>query len=138
MSSTNARSFGLWTALAITTLVSLYPLYGMYVTAVTPTFDTVKTPPDIIPIHASAENFQRLLLKARDYPRWFSNSLIITLAITAFHVFFDTLSGYSFAKKHFPGRDILFAILLATLMIRPQVTMVPLCIVTPKLGLVNN
>src|SRR5207237_6787123 len=107
MSSISASRVSIWFVLAITTLISLYPLYGMYVTALTPTFDTIKTPPDILPIHASAENFQRLLLKARDYPRWFSNSLIITLSITAFHVFFDTLSGYAFAKKRFPGRDVL-------------------------------
>ena len=92
MSSISLRTWSprrllVWGVLAMTTLVSLYPLYGMYVTALTPTFDTVKTPPDIIPIHASIENFQRLLLKARDYPRWFSNSLLITLSITYVGVF---------------------------------------------------
>jgi multiple sugar transport system permease protein len=143
MSSTNvrawnARNTSVWLVLAITTVISIYPLYGMYITALTPTFDTVKTPPDLIPIHASLENFQRLLVKARDYPRWFSNSLVITISITAFHVFFDTLSGYAFAKKRFPGRDVMFAILLATLMIPPQVTLVPLYIVTRSLGLLNN
>src|SRR4051794_3424555 len=141
MSSTRSLSFSsgvVWAILVVTTLISLYPLYGMYVTALTPTFDTVKTPPDIIPIHASIENFQRLFLKARDYPLWFSNSLIITVSITVFHVFFDTLAGYAFAKKQFPGRDVLFAILLATLMIPPQVTLVPLYIVTRNLGLLNN
>ena len=134
-------SFGrvcLWTVLAVTTVISLYPLYGMYVTALTPTFDTIKTPPDLIPIHASLENFQRLIQKAKDYPRWFANSLVITLSVTAFHVFFDTLAGYAFAKKRFPGRDILFAVLLATLMIPPQVTLVPLYVVIRGLGLLNN
>ena len=134
-------SFGwvcLWTVLAVTTVISLYPLYGMYVTALTPTFDTIKTPPDLIPIHASLENFQRLIQKAKDYPRWFANSLVITLSVTAFHVFFDTLAGYAFAKKRFPGRDILFAVLLATLMIPPQVTLVPLYVVIRSLGLLNN
>lgn len=127
-----------WVVLIVTTLISLYPLYGMYVTALTPTFDTVKTPPDILPIHASPENFTRLLVKARDYPLWFGNSLLITLTITGFHVLFDTLAGYAFAKKQFPGRDILFAVLLMTLMIPPQVTLVPLYIVTRNLGLLNN
>ena len=134
-------SFGwvcLWTVLAVTTVISLYPLYGMYVTALTPTFDTIKTPPDLIPIHASLENFQRLIQKAKDYPRWFANSLVITLSVTAFHVFFDTLAGYAFAKKRFPGRDILFAVLLGTLMIPPQVTLVPLYVVIRSLGLLNN
>jgi len=134
----SAAAIGVWVVLVVTTLISLYPLYGMYVTALTPTFDTVKTPPDVIPIHASLENFQRLFAKARDYPLWFGNSLLITLTITAFHVLFDTMAGYAFAKKQFPGRDVLFAVLLATLMIPPQVTLVPLYIVTRNLGLLNN
>ncbi len=128
----------LWAVLILTTVLSLYPLYGMYVTALTPTFDTIKTPPDLIPIHASLDNFQRLVQKAKDYPRWFANSLVITLSVTAFHVFFDTLAGYAFAKKRFPGRDILFAVLLGTLMIPPQVTLVPLYVVIRSLGLLNN
>ena len=58
--------------------------------------------------------------------------------MTAFHVFFDTLAGYAFAKKRFPGRNLLFWMIIATLMIPPQVTLVPLYLVIRQLGLVNN
>jgi len=128
----------IWLILIAVAIISLYPLYAMFVTALTPTRETIKTPPDLIPINASWSNFERLFQQAKDYPRWFANSLTVTLAITAFHVFFDTLAGYSFAKKRFPGRTILFAILLSTLMIPPQVTLVPMYIVTRNLGLLNN
>jgi multiple sugar transport system permease protein len=128
----------MWVALLATAVVALFPLYWLFVNALTPTTQTIKTPPDFIPIHASIENFQKLFRQAKDYPRWFGNSLLITLSITCFHVFVDTLAGYGFAKKEFPGKRFLFAILLSTLMIPPQVTLVPLYIVTRNLNLLNN
>lgn len=125
----------IWLALIITTIISLWPMYWLIVTAFTPTKDTIKTPPDLIPINASLENFGRLFTQARDYWGWFANSLIITLSITAFHLMFDTLAGYAFAKKRFPGKNILFWLILSTLMIPPQVTLVPLYIVVQNFNL---
>ena len=127
-----------WTALIVTTFISLWPMYWLFVTALTPTQETIKTPPDIIPIHASLENFVRLFSQARDYWRWVLNSLMVTLSITIFHIFFDTLSGYGFAKKRFPGRNLLFWIILSTLMIPDHVTLVPKYIVARRLGMIDS
>lgn len=128
----------LWTVLIVTTIISLWPMYWLFVTALTPTTQTIKTPPDLIPIHASFENFTRLFRQARDYWRWALNSLLVTLSITLFHIFFDTLAGYAFAKKQFPGRNVMFWIILSTLMIPAHVTLVPLYIVTRELGLIDS
>ncbi len=139
--SGRGRNLGLllvWTALIATTIISLWPMYWLFLSALTPTQETIKTPPDLVPIHASLDNFVRLFQRARDYKLWFVNSLVITLSITAFHVVVDTLAGYGFAKKRFPGRTVLFALLLSTLMVPAQVTLVPLYIVTRNLGLLNN
>ncbi len=127
-----------WVLLIGAALLALFPLYWLFVSALTPTQEVVKTPPDFFPVNASIENFRKLFAQAKDYPRWFANSLLITLSITFFHVFVDTLAGYGFAKKEFPGKGFLFAILLSTLMIPPQVTLVPLYIVTRNLNLLNN
>lgn len=124
----------LWVALILTTLISLFPMYWLFVTAFTPTRDTIKTPPDLFP-RASLENFERLFTQARDYWSWFANSVIITLGVTVFHLLFDTLSGYAFAKKRFPGRNLLFWVVISTLMIPPQVTLVPLYIVVQSFNL---
>ena len=128
----------LWVALISTTILSLFPMYWLFVTALTPTMDSIKTPPDILPVHASLSNFERLFARAKDYGQWVINSMTVCLSITAFHLIFDTLSGYSFAKKRFPGRTILFGIILSTLMIPPQVTLVPMYVVTRNLGLIDN
>jgi multiple sugar transport system permease protein len=127
-----------WIALIVTALISLWPMYWLFVTAVTPTLYTIKTPPDILPFHASLSNFQRLFSEAQDYGSWMSNSLVVAVGITLFHVFFDTLAGYTFAKKRFPGRTLLFWMLIATLMVPTYVTFIPLYIVTHDLHLLNT
>jgi multiple sugar transport system permease protein len=127
-----------WIVLIVVAIVALWPMYWLYITAFTPTQDTVKTPPDLIPIHASISNFSRLFHQAKDYWRWALNSLIISLSVTAFHLFFDTLAGYAFAKKRFPGRDFFFWLILSTLMIPSHVTLVPLYVVARQLHLINN
>ena len=128
----------MWTALIVTTIISLWPMYWLFVTAFTPTQQTLKASPDLFPVNASLSNFERLFQQARDYWRWAFNSLVIALFVTLFHVIFDTLAGYAFAKKRFPGRNILFWIILSTLMIPDHVTLVPLYIVTRNLQLLDT
>ena len=127
-----------WVILLIAAVVALWPMYWLFITALTPTTFAIKTPPDLIPLHASIDNFQRLLTQASDYWSWGKNSIIIALTITIFHIFFDTLAGYAFAKKNFPGKDFLFWLLVATMMIPSYVTFIPLYVETRNLGLLDN
>lgn len=127
-----------WFVLIVTTLISLWPMYWLFTTALTPTEFTIKTPPDIIPINASLQNFQRLFTKARNYWYWAGNSLLVGVSITAFHLFFDTMAGYGFAKMRFPGRNLFFWLILSTLMIPDHVTLIPKYIVTRELNLLNS
>jgi multiple sugar transport system permease protein len=129
---------GAWAVLLFTTFISLWPMYWLFITALTPTEDTVKIPPDLIPLNASLVNFQRLFAQASDYGQWALNSFLVALSICAFHVVFDTLAGYAFAKKRFPGRNLMFWLILATLMVPDHVTLVPRYIVTRNLGLINS
>ena len=128
----------IYLALGITTIISLFPFYWLVLTAITPTESSIKIPPDFLPVHASPANFQRLFQQAPRVWNWMTNSLVIAGCVTAFHIFFDTLAAYAFAKKRFPGRDLCFWMIIATLLIPPQVTLVPLYLVVRQLGLVNN
>ncbi|HEX2914320.1 MAG TPA: carbohydrate ABC transporter permease [Chloroflexia bacterium] len=134
----SGKKVAAWIVLIITTIISLFPMYWLFVTAVTPTKETIKTPPDLIPVNFSLDNFNRLFTQSSDFWNWAINSVVITLAITGFHVIFDTMAGYAFAKKRFPGRTILFWIILSTIMIPPQVTIVPTYIVVRNLDLLNS
>nr|WP_280859080.1 carbohydrate ABC transporter permease [Methylocaldum sp. RMAD-M] len=60
------------------------------------------------------------------------------MAVTLANLFFDALAGYAFARLRFPGRNVLFALLLATLMVPAHVTLVPKFMLLNALGLVNT
>jgi multiple sugar transport system permease protein len=57
--------------------------------------------------------------------RWFANSAFVATSITVLQLFFNALAAYTFAKRRFPGRDIIFVLFLATMMVPPQVTLIP-------------
>ncbi|MBO0778681.1 MAG: carbohydrate ABC transporter permease [Ktedonobacteraceae bacterium] len=127
-----------WIVLIAVACISLWPMYWLFVTAFTPTTFAIKTPPDVVPFHGDLSNFQRLLTQASDYWTWGGNSLLVAISITLFHVVFDTMAGYAFAKKRFPGRQILFWIVISTMMVPAYVTLVPLYIVTKDMSLINT
>jgi multiple sugar transport system permease protein len=127
-----------WALLLIAAVISLWPMYWLFVTALTPTLYAIKTPPDLFPIHGNFSNIQRLLTQASDYWSWGENSIIIAVSVTVFHIFFDTLAGYAFAKKRFPGRNLLFWIIIGTMMVPTYVTLIPMYIVTQNLHLLDT
>jgi multiple sugar transport system permease protein len=70
--------------------------------------------------------------------KWFFNSFYIAVVVTVGILLFDTMAGYVLAKKRFPGRDLIFWIIVATMMIPGQVTLVPMFIMVQKLGLFDT
>lgn len=140
--------------LALVAVVSLFPLYWMFNTALTPATSTVKLPPDIIPVNATLSNFTDIMratgqgklfipfteefISMSRLVLWFINTAFIALFSTAVHVLFDSMAGYAFAKRKFPGSNLFFWMILAALMIPGQVTLVPLYLMISKLGLVNT
>src|SRR5262245_40608613 len=123
-----------WIVLLGTGCIALWPMYWLFVTSLTPTTFAIKTPPDIFPQHGDLSNFQRLLSQASDYWTWGGNSLTVAISVTLFHIVFDTMAGYAFAKKRFPGRQFLFWVVISTMMVPAYVTLVPLYIVTKNLS----
>lgn len=57
--------------------------------------------------------------------RWFANSVFVACAVTLLQLFFNSLAAYVFAKRKFPGRDAIFLLFLGTMMVPPQVTVIP-------------
>ena len=57
--------------------------------------------------------------------RWFVNSAFVATSVTVLQLFFNALAAYTFAKRRFPGRNVIFLLFLATMMVPPQVTLIP-------------
>lgn len=133
--------------------VSLFPLYWLFVTALTPASSTVKLPPELIPSNPTLDNITNLIqlsgvgglrvlglenVRMSRMLLWFINTLLLALVSTGIHVLFDTMAGYAFAKRKFPGSNVFFWMILAALMIPGQVTLVPLYLMITQFKLVNT
>lgn len=70
--------------------------------------------------------------------KWFLNSLYIAVVVTLGILLIDTMAGYVLAKKQFPGRNLIFWVIVATMMIPGQVTLVPMFLMVTNLGLYDT
>jgi len=123
--------------LTLAGVLSLFPLYWLFVTSLSPQQFIVKVPPDIIPRDLSLQNYQRLFATT-PVIRWLVNTLLIAGSITAFHLLFDSMAGYAFAKRRFPGRNVLFWLVLSTLTVPAQVTLIPVFFLVKDLNLLDS
>lgn len=89
-----------------------------------------------IPRHITWENYDKVLDKP--VGRWLTNSLIVASTATVISLLSGAMAGYAFARLHFPGRNVLFFLVLATLMIPTEMTIVPLFIGFLRMKLVDN
>jgi len=120
-----------------TAAVSLFPLLWMLSVSVMAPGEASAYPPPFLPAHATLENYRELFARA-EMGRYVINSLLLTIAVTAVSLVLNVAAGYAFAKLTFAGRDRIFRLMLAALVIPSQVAMVPLFLLLKHLGLVNS
>lgn len=119
------------------TIVTLFPFYWMFVTAVKPIDEVLVYPPKLLPSKIIWSNFAKSM-KAANFTRYFMNSFMVTAVSTTITIFINLLAGYSFAKYKFKYKECMFLIVLSTLMIPLQVTMIPTFIIASRIGIRNS
>ncbi len=133
-----APKFAFYTFLILGSVIMLMPLVWMISTASKSLEETLSPRFYLIPQHFQlfeniADAFQEANLLT-----FFKNSFIVAIIVTVGRIFFSAMAGYSFAKFTYPGRDILFRIVLSTMLIPFYVVTVPLYIVVFQLGLLDT
>ena len=118
-------------------IVSLFPLYWMISTALKPPTSIMTLPPQWIPESVSLDNF-REAFAGSPVMRWTINSFAMALSVTAFQLLFATMAGYGFAKKQFPGREVIFWLYISSLMIPSFALLIPQFTLMSRFGLVNT
>jgi cellobiose transport system permease protein len=118
-------------------LLMLAPLYWTVVSAFKPLTEIMTVPVTFVPLHPTLENFEGLLTQTL-FARGMLNSTLIALANVILQVFFCSLAGFAFSKYRFRGRDVLFTMILGTVMIPQYVTLIPNYIVMGKIGWLNT
>ena len=124
-------------ALLLLAALTALPLLWMISASLMPTGEAMSLPLRLLPSHPTLQHYATLFSRL-NLGRTFFNSLFLALAITAVSLLCNSMAGYAFAKLRFRGRGRLFALLLATLVVPPQVTVLPLFLEIRALGLVNS
>jgi multiple sugar transport system permease protein len=123
--------------LALAALVTLAPLLWMASASLMPAGEAMELPPRLLPSRPTLAHYGDLFSRL-NLGRAFFNSLLLSSAITAVSLLANSMAGYAFAKLRFRGRDRLFALLLVTLVVPPQVGVLPLFLELKALGLINS
>lgn len=131
------RRIALYGALVAFSAFTLLPVVWMVLTAFKSPAEIASVPPTVLPREWRFENFPEALQVA-PFGRYLLNSLIMAGSIMALEVSTSALAAYAFARLHFKGRDVLFLLYLATLMVPPQVTLIPQFIIVQQLGWVDT
>lgn len=108
-------------------LLTVIPLLWMLSSSFKDSTAITAVPPQLIPKHPTLDAYKRIF-KVGGMARWFLNSLIVASVSTVINVLFASLAGYAFAKMKFPGQKQIFGVLLMSMMIPGQVTLIPLYI----------
>jgi lactose/L-arabinose transport system permease protein len=118
-------------------LATLYPLYWMLTAATLTESEIFKSPPRFLPGGNFLANLE-LLSQSAPFVRALMNSIFVAGVTTVSTVLLSALAGYAFAKLRFRGRGVMFAIVLGTLMLPTEITVVPLFIIMLQLGWVDS
>lgn len=124
--------------LTVAAVLVLMPLLWMFSTSLRPVTESFNLPPQWLPTQLRIENYIAPFESNVPFVDLFANSLKITLAVTAGQLVTCSLAGYGFARLRFPGRNFLFILLLASLMVPGQVTIIPIFLLMRSLGLIDN
>ena len=124
-------------ALAAVALVEVFPYLWMVTTSLKDLQSVTQFPPTLLPWPPRWDNYAKAW-NSGPFLQYFINNAVQTIGILAFQLVFACLAAYAFSKLRFPGRDACFLVVIACLIVPPQVRFVPLYIMFSHLGLVNT
>lgn len=118
-------------------MIVLFPLLWLFCGSIKPEKEILSYPPTLFGSKISYKSFARIF---RNIPMavYLKNTLIFAGFSTAFAVLFDAMSGYAFARLRFKGKNVIFVIVLLTMMVPYQVMMIPLFLESHFMGLLNT
>ena len=127
----------LYTLFSIVAIIFTLPFFLMLSSAFKTSAEIIQVPPSFFPRDPSLSSFRTVFNEA-PYLTWFRNSLMVSGTITVIVMFLCSLGGYIFAKFDFPGRDLIFVVLLATMMVPFTVLLIPSYLIVNELRLINS
>ncbi|MFL9652299.1 carbohydrate ABC transporter permease [Streptomyces sp. PB17] len=141
-----------WVVLVVALVATVFPFYWMVRTALTPAADLYSDSTALVPRHPTTINFLRVLgLTSQeeamaaggsgaqvDFLRYLLNSVVYSGLIAVLQTLCCAMAGYAFARLRFPGRDAVFGVLIAALMVPPIFTVMPNFVLVKNLDWLNT
>lgn len=124
-------------ALGVVAVVEVFPYLWMISTSLKDMAGVTSFPPSLWPESLHWENYARAWASG-PFLRYAVNNAVQTVGIVVCQLFFGCLAGFAFSKLRFPGRDACFLVVIACLIVPPQVRFVPLYMLFSKVGLLNT
>jgi multiple sugar transport system permease protein len=129
----------IYALLIVGALIFMLPLILMVSTSLKSYTEINQYPPTFLPKELVPSNYSEAWnYKNTNFPRWTFNTVFIIAATMPGVLITSSLCAYGFARLKFPGRNIWFLLTLASIMLPPQVTLIPLYILFHKLGWLNT
>lgn len=129
--------FALYGALIALAGMTLAPLLWMVSASLMPTGQANSFPPSFLPKPITFEHYLSLFTRL-NLARYLFNSAFLAVAVTLISLIMNSMAGYAFAKYRFKGRDSIFKLLITSMVIPAQVTMLPLFLMLNKMGFINS
>ena len=121
----------------VTLLIAVLPFFYIIATSLKQSKFLFEYPPQWFQDKIYWGNYAHMLFKT-SFPRWVFNTLFVSITVTALKLLFDSMAGYAFAKMQFPGKDLLFIMVIATLMIPFAAILIPLYFQIRAMGMLNT
>ncbi len=120
--------------LLVASVIMLAPLVFTISTSLRTPIESFSLPPRWFPAHPAWDNY-RTVFSTVPLKTYFLNSTVVTLCIVLGQLMTSAMAGYAFARLDFPGRNVIFWLVLSTLMIPLQATIIPVFVLISKVGL---
>jgi multiple sugar transport system permease protein len=120
-------------------LVTLVPFLWMLSTSFKSSTEIIRLPPTFIPENPTIQSYRAIFTDPRvPLARFYTNSIVVTISVVFMVLFTSSLAGFIFAKYEFFGKNVIFTLVLATLMIPFQIIMIPAYLILVNLGITDT
>lgn len=128
----------LYAILILYAVITLYPFLWMVAASFKPLREIVGGNMGLLSPNMSFDNYSTIFGHSSLFPRWFMNSLIVSVVGTAINVFLNSMAGYSLSRLQFPGRERIYHALLLLMMIPGQVLLIPNYLLLKDFGMLDS
>jgi multiple sugar transport system permease protein len=132
-----AGQLGIHALLTVIAVLFVLPFLYMFLASFKPGLEIIKMPPTFFPRKFTLNNYIMIFQKLKFW-RYFLNSVIVSGSITFIAIVTSSLAGFVFTKFKFPGKEVMFVLFLAGLMIPFSIIVVPMYLFTSSVGMLNT